>query len=124
MSTLSTRPLRFLVSGGAATAVHFTGMGLLMALHADAPLATAVGALLGAAVNYGLQYHWTFVSRRAHRDTISVFLLVTAANWLLNLTLFTVLYQLAALPAPFAQSATTGALTLLNYRLYGKVVFT
>lgn len=124
MPALNTTPLRFLVSGGSATAVHLGVMGLLIALHIDARIATAAGALLGAATNYWLQYLWTFGSQREHRKAMAAFFLVSAVNWLLNLALFSALYQLASLSALPAQVITTCALTLLNYRLYGKLVFT
>lgn len=121
--SLPSRPLRFLASGGAATALHFSVMALLTALEVGATPATATGALLGALANYRLQYRWTFASTRAHREAVSLFALVAAANWLGNLMIFASLYHLIGLPVPLAQLITTGTLTAVNYRLYDQVVF-
>ena len=56
------RPVRFAVSGGAATLVHWGSMALLILLGIEALMATAIGALIGAITNYGLQYRVTFRS--------------------------------------------------------------
>jgi putative flippase GtrA len=83
---LTTAPfLRYVGAGGVGTLCHYLVLGILAGLFAVTPtLATVAGALVGAGVNYLLNYHFTFASRAAHRVTIPRFLAVAALSALLN----------------------------------------
>lgn len=80
--------------------VKFTGVGfvsaighygLLIALVQLAAVpavpASAAGALLGAVINYSLNYRYTFRSTRQHRETVLRFAAIAAIGLALN-TLF------------------------------------
>ena len=62
--------------------------GLLIALVKGAGVnpvtASAAGALLGAVINYSLNYHFTFGSNKRHRDAILKFGVVATIGLLLN----------------------------------------
>jgi putative flippase GtrA len=83
---LTTAPfLRYVGAGGVGTLCHYLVLGILAGLFDVTPtLATVAGALVGAGVNYLLNYHFTFASRAAHRVTIPRFLAVAALSALLN----------------------------------------
>lgn len=117
------QPARFLLSGGMATALHWLLMTALIAVPVPAVLATALGAIAGACLNYLLQYHFTFRARTDHAKAVPVYFLVAALGWLANLGLFAGLHLLLDLNIAIAQVLTTGIVALLNYVLYKRVVF-
>ncbi|MGB1458090.1 GtrA family protein [Spongiibacter marinus] len=114
---------RFLVSGGAATAVHYAAMTALVLAGIDPNLATATGAILGAIANYFLLFHWAFNSTRSHRQSVPRYLLVCATGWTLNLLFFYSAHNLMQLPVPVAQLFSTAVVCLSNYLLYRRAVF-
>jgi dolichyl-phosphate beta-glucosyltransferase len=77
--------LRYVSAGGVGTLSHYLVLLLLAAVLGVAPTpATVAGALVGAGVNYLLNYHFTFASSAAHRITLPRFLLVAAGSASLN----------------------------------------
>ena len=72
--------LRYTLTGGAATAVHYGVLLLLVeAAHVAAGWAAAFGAVVGAAVAYVGNRRFTFAdSDRAHRQALPRFLTVAA----------------------------------------------
>lgn len=119
----SPRPLRFLISGGAATGVHWAVMALLVLVGMAPAWATALGAVAGAVTNYPLQHRFTFRARGPHSESISLYLLVCGVGWLANLLLFMTLHQGLNMPTGVAQFLTTAAVAVLNYILYKRWVF-
>jgi putative flippase GtrA len=88
MTELARQFARFTSAGFASAVGHY---GLLIALvqGADVPAvpASAAGALLGAWINYSLNYHFTFRSTKQHREAALKFAVVAAIGLVLN-TLF------------------------------------
>ena len=77
--------LRYVSAGGLGTLAHYLVLWLLAGGLAVRPArATVAGALVGAGINYLLNYHFTFASDAAHRTTLPRFLLVAAASASLN----------------------------------------
>ncbi|MGY8906686.1 MAG: GtrA family protein [Pseudomonadales bacterium] len=121
--TLVKLVLRFLVSGGIATAVHWAALWGLILLQVDAVLASSMGAFLGAIVNYFLQYFFTFKTKRQHKQALLAYAPAVLVSWLLNLVLFYSLYGDVFLDPLVAQVATTAVVMVVNFLLYKKVVF-
>jgi dolichyl-phosphate beta-glucosyltransferase len=80
--------VRYSGAGAIGTVFHY----LLLVLAVEvaglgAPVGATLGATGGALVNYWLNYHFTFISRRRHRDTLPRFIAVAvlgvAINWLI-----------------------------------------
>ncbi len=117
------RPLRFLGAGGVSTLAHWAVMAVLVYVGTMPLVATVVGAAVGAATNYGLQYHVTFRSDRAHRHALPRYLLVCGVGWLANALLFAGLYNGLNLSVAAAQVLTTMAVAVLSYGLYKQLVF-
>jgi putative flippase GtrA len=115
--------LRFLVSGGIATVVHWSTLWGLINLQVEAVLASSIGAFVGAIVNYVLQYFFTFKTKRQHKQALLAYIPTVAVSWLLNLALFYSLYG-GLFPEPLmAQVVTTAVVMVVNFLLYKKVVF-
>ncbi len=114
---------RFVLSGGLATAVHWSLMALLIRFHLSAEVATALGALAGAIANYLLQQHFTFRVRLGHARALPRYVLVMVLGWLANLGLFTALHGWLELGVSPAQLITTALVALFNFTLYRRVVF-
>ena len=121
--TLVKLVLRFLVSGGIATAVHWAALWGLILLQVDAVLASSIGAFLGAIVNYFLQYFFTFKTKRQHKQALLAYAPAVLVSWLLNLVLFYSLYGDVFLDPLVAQVATTAVVMVVNFLMYKKVVF-
>lgn len=115
--------LRFVLSGGLATAVHWCLMALLIRFHLPAEVATALGAFAGAIANYRLQQRFTFRVRVVHARALPRYVLVTALGWLANLGLFAALHGWLDLGVSLAQLLTTVVVALFNFTLYRRVVF-
>ncbi len=121
--TLVKLVLRFLVSGGIATAIHWATLWGLINLQVEAVLASSIGAFVGAIANYFLLYFFNFKTKRRHKKALLAYIPVVLVSWLLNLVLFYCLYSWL-LPDPLmAQVVTTGVVMVVNFLLYKKLVF-
>ena len=85
--------------------------------------ATAAGAVLGALVNYVLQYWLTFTSERSHKQTVPAYIAVCALLWLGNLIVFDALSTAAGMATAPAQLITTCLMTCASFLLYREIVF-
>jgi len=101
--------LRYGGAGAVGTAAHF---GILAALvqfaEAGAVLASTVGALAGAIINYVLNYRFTFASRRRHHVALPRFLAIAAAGVLLNAAVLSAVLRAVQPHYLFAQIIATG----------------
>jgi putative flippase GtrA len=120
--SLKAQIIRFVISGGSSTALHFTVMALLIYLGIKPVYATMVGAITGAMLNYGLQYYYTFRSQKSHLTASIHFAIASGLAWLSNLILFVFFHQYLNIPVPVAQVITTCLVTIQNYFMY-KFIF-
>ncbi len=71
--------------GAIGTAGHYFTLVTLVELAGLVPTyATTAGFIVGALINYILNYHFTFRSNKRHRETLSKFLLIALIGALLN----------------------------------------
>jgi putative flippase GtrA len=71
--------------GAAGTAAQFaTLICLVEGFGSNAVVASTIGAIAGAFVNYMLNYHYTFRSSRPHMDSLVKYFVVSAAGIALN----------------------------------------
>jgi len=115
--------LRFGLCSGLATLSHWMVMGGLIWLTLNPAVATAVGALVGAVVNYLLQYHFVFSCSKSHFQTLVSYVLSCSVGWAANLSLFSLLYLWWPDQVALIQFITTSVVAFLNYFLYRRVVF-
>ena len=114
--------LRYGAAGLFGTTTHYCVLGAL-ARGAGVGLiaASTTGAIAGAWVNYGLNYRYTFASRRPHRRALGAFWCVAVAGWALNAALLAVLChdgRLSAIPAQLVASAVVLAAGFLVNRAW------
>jgi len=71
--------------GLVGTAVHYSALFLLVNFTAvEIIIASSLGFVLGALVNYYLNYYFVFRSQSYHRHTLPKFMAVAAVGFLLN----------------------------------------
>jgi putative flippase GtrA len=107
--------LRFANSGAVGTAAHYATLWGLVSIGSGPVGASALGAVVGAGVNYVLNYHWTFGSDLPHRKTLPRFLTIAVFSLALNTLLMALLTSGTKLHYLAAQVFATGACLILNY---------
>ncbi|WP_168203198.1 GtrA family protein [Marinobacter fonticola] len=117
------RWLRFLLTGGLSTAIHWTVMAAAIAIGQAALTASIIGSVAGALTNYQLQRNITFNHRGAHRPALVRYLLCYAFGGIVNAAFFWLLHGPLELSTVPAQTLTTAVITGLNYVLYARIVF-
>lgn len=79
------RFVRFTLVGGIATGVQYVLLIVLVRAASMAPtVASSVGFMISACVNYFLNYHYTFGSSRSHAITAAKFGLLVATGLAIN----------------------------------------
>ena len=109
---------RYLVSGSLAALVLFTVLTLMVEILGTPPwVASPVAFVIGALVNYTLQYHWTFQAEGSHRVMFTRFMLVTLATMSLNTALFWVFTVIMAIHYLISQALAIGLIIGVNYAI-------
>ncbi|MBP1204392.1 putative flippase GtrA [Duganella sp. 1411] len=108
--------LRFAMVGASGTAVQYAVLWLgVERFGVGAAAASGAGYLLGAVVNYVLNYFFTFGSRHSHLRVASRYFSLLAVGWCLNTALMWLLVQEAHWYYWVAQVLTTGLGLLFNF---------
>ncbi|OQA33836.1 MAG: GtrA-like protein [Betaproteobacteria bacterium ADurb.Bin341] len=102
---------------GCVSAVAHYGLLILLVQVAgvDAVIASAAGALLGAVVNYALNYRFTFRSNKAHHESVRKFVVVALVGLGLNTLLMWVLVDGLRAHYLLAQVLTTGLVLIWSF---------
>jgi putative flippase GtrA len=108
--------------------INFTGVGFVSAIGhygllialvqlagAAAVPASAAGALLGAWINYSLNYHFTFRSSKRHREAVLKFAVVATVGLVLNTLFMWVGVELIRLHYILSQIVTTGLVLIWSF---------
>ncbi len=108
--------------------VKFTGVGFVSAIGhygllialvqlaaVSAVPASAAGALLGAWINYALNYRYTFRSNRQHREAMLRFAVVAAVGLILNTLFMWVGVELINVHYLLSQVVTTGLVLIWSF---------
>ena len=108
--------LAFAFIGAIGTGVHYALLMLLVySQWAPVTVATTIGFAAGAAVNYGLNYTFTFGSCRPHLQALPMFLAVAAIGAVLNVAIVWVLASAAGLHFLLAQVVATAVVLMWNF---------
>lgn len=117
------RVFRFIISGGLSTLSHWTMMWILVYASVIPEVASSIGAILGAVINYYLQREFAFKSIRKHKSTIPRYFIVCVIIWVSNLFIFFTLFRILNVEIIASQLLATALVALLSYWLFNKNVF-
>lgn len=108
--------LLFTGIGAIGTAGHYATLITLVEALRVAPLpASTLGFIVGALINYFLNYYYTFASTQSHRDTMLKFALVALLGAIANSTVMHVALSWFGLYYLLAQILATIIVLLWNF---------
>jgi putative flippase GtrA len=116
MRNVVTQFAKFSGVGAIGTAAHYlTLVSLVEGLQLQPVLASSAGALVGALVNYILNYHYTFRSDQAHLSALTKFLTIATIGFVLNGLLMSLLAIHLGMHYLLAQVITTALVLVWNF---------
>jgi putative flippase GtrA len=118
LALLTSPLLRYAAAGAAGTAAHYLLLIFLVEWRGVQPSVAAIGgAVLGAIVNYALNYHVAFATKASHRQTLPKFAVVGMLSAALNGSIVWLFTQVAHLHYLLAQVIATCCVLLVGYAL-------
>ena len=116
LKPLFTQFLRFAGVGAIGTLAHYGVLIILVqGAGAGAVPASTAGFVVGALINYILNYHYTFASNRRHHEALLRFFTVAFVGLLLNGLLMALGTKLLGLNYILSQVLSTGFVLLWNF---------
>ena len=107
---------RFATCGAAGTLAHYLLLVLLVQGLGGPPVAAScAGFVLGAAINYALNYRYTFHSSKPHREAMSKFFMVALIGASINTALMSILIHQVNLHYLVSQMIATGTVLVWNF---------
>lgn len=108
--------VKYSTVGAVGSVAHYALLiALVQGFAANVLLATSVGALAGALVNYFMNYTWTFASAKRHSETMTKFFVIATVGFVLNGLLMMALAGHLHLHYLLAQVLTTGVVLLWGF---------
>lgn len=114
--------LRYLLTGGVSTAVHYITLVGLVSCGSNALLGSVAGSIAGMATNYALTSRWVFSHHGRRKSPLPRFVAVSLLAFLLN-ALFMSAGLSVGLHYLVAQILSTSALVVINYTLHARWTF-
>ena len=115
-SLVLARFARFSAVGAIGTAAHYATLVLLVRrFHVDPVGGSAVGFVVGALVNYALNYRFTFGSNKRHTEAMTKFFTVALVGLGVNALTMAAMVKLFGLYYLLAQILATAAVLLWNF---------
>jgi len=106
----------FTAVGAVGTAAHYSALVVLVQfMHVGPVPASGVGFVLGALVNYILNYRLTFRSTKLHRESMPKFFLVAIVGLVLNTAIMALLTEIFRLHYLLSQILATGSVLVWNF---------
>jgi putative flippase GtrA len=120
-------PQQFILYAGIGlfgTAGHYAMLVFLVQLLEVSPIiATTVGFVIGATINYLLNYHITFSSKKRHGEAFTRFFLVALAGAIINLLIMMAGMKLLHVHYLMIQIFATAMVLLFNFLLNRRWTF-
>ncbi len=116
MPTIARQFVKFLGVGAIGTAAHYAILILAVEI-AGIPVvfSTAMGFIVGAIINYWLNYHFTFRSSKNHSEAAVKFFLVAAIGLVINTLIVWIVAEILFWPYFLAQIFATGFVLLWTF---------
>jgi putative flippase GtrA len=118
-----TRLAKYTVSGGAAAVAHLLVFQVASGLGMWPLVASALGFCVAIAVNYLLQYHWTFSYLGSHATAFRRYISVTLLSFAVNLAAFKLLSDHVAVSPLVAQAIAIVLVFAFNFSLNASYSF-
>jgi len=116
--------LRYLLAGSIAFLVHLSMLAMLVEIFlVEETLASGIGFVFAAPVNYTLQKVYVFKSSVNTVTSFSIYCMVTTVTLILNVILFWILSSATNFHYFLVQIVTTVAIFILNYYLNRNITF-
>jgi len=113
---LTQKFIKFSAVGAVCTLLQYVFLIVgVEVFSASVPVSSTVGFIVSAALNYLLNYHFTFHSNRSHLLAASKFIVVAAVGVALNYVFITLLATHLHVPYIAAQVATTAAVLVWTF---------
>lgn len=107
---------RFATCGAAGTLAHYLLLVSLVQGLGSSPVAASCGGfVLGAAVNYTLNYRYTFRSSKPHREAMCKFFAAALIGASINTALMSILIHQVNLHYLVSQVIATGTVLVWNF---------
>ena len=111
-----TKFLRFASVGVVGTIAHYTVLVLIVeVLGARAIVGSSLGFLVGAAINYILNYHYTFQSGKQHIETLPKFYVIAGAGFAINGLIVYLMAHIGSMNYLFAQVVATAVVLVWGF---------
>ncbi len=108
--------IKFTGVGAIGTIAHYAILVFLVHFFdTNAVLASSAGAIVGASVNYILNYHYTFNSNKDHGETLWRFFTIATIGFILNGLIMALLTEILTFFYLVAQIITTGTVLIWNF---------
>lgn len=108
--------IKFSAVGALGTLAHYSVLVcLVQLLSANVLVASSIGAIVGALVNYSLNYKWTFNSNKRHSEAMVKFFAVATVGFVMNGLFMALFTEALALHYLIAQVMTTGIVLFWNF---------
>ncbi len=102
--------------GAIGTVGHYATLILLVqAIHTDPVFATTIGFVIGALINYVLNYRITFNSNKRHREALTKFLAVASLGAVINAAIMTAGINMVDAHYLIIQVIATCIVLILNF---------
>ena len=106
---------RFCLVGSMGTAVHYSALVAIVHFRGKPMIGSIVGFVLGAMVNYVLNYHYTFKSVQRYPVTLAKFFTTACAGLVLNTLVMGLLTGLLDMHYFLSQLLATAGVVLWNF---------
>ncbi len=106
---------KYTASGVAAALAHLLVFSVASSVGVRLATASALGFCVAIAINYSLQYHWTFNYRGSHATAFRRYISVTVLSFFVNLAAFKILNDLFGVSPLLAQAIAIVTVFLFNF---------
>lgn len=109
--------VRFCLVGSVGTVAHYSALVTIVHFQGRPILGSTVGFILGAFVNYGLNYRYTFQSASRHHEAMAKFFAIACAGLVLNTFIMSLLIGFLDMHYLVAQVVATAGVVLWNFTM-------
>lgn len=114
---------KFSIVGIIGTVAHYITLTLLVEyLTYDPVNSSAIGAIVGAVINYALNYHYTFTSANNHLAAFPKFSAIAMLGFIINIKIMQ--YMVESVHVHYLQSQILATFTVLLWNYFANTYWT